>query len=317
MNVESIFQKICAGRKPPELYQPIEYILMQGGKRIRPQLLMMSTRLFGGNEQQAFLVAAAFEMLHNFTLIHDDIMDKADVRRGKPTVYRKWNSNIAILSGDALANMALREILKTDFKPEIKLQLINLFSQTSLEVCEGQQLDLNFETQKDVDIEDYMNMIRLKTAVMLAACLKAGAILSEANEEKQQHIYDFGIALGIAFQLKDDYLDLYADHSLFGKSKGIDIQDNKKTYLYLRALQDGDEKQRQCLRSLFSGSESFETKLLKIGHIYEALSIQEKTINLTDEYLQIALLELDKINIDSDAKYELKELAFKLSRREK
>ena len=317
-NLEELFLQTTTGKSPQTLYQPIEYILMQSGKRIRPRLVMLGTELFEGNSEQALHIAAAFEMLHNFTLIHDDIMDQAPIRRGKETVYKKWNSNIAILSGDALANMALQQILLTDIAPETKLKVIDLFTQTSLLICEGQQYDLDFETCDSVSIADYITMIRYKTAVMLAACLKAGAIISYASEDDQELIYHFGIALGIAFQLKDDLLDIYADHAVFGKKKGIDIQDNKKTYLYLKALEEASEIQRQELTTLFSSKDiDFEDKFAKVIHIYENLSIQEKTAALMQEYVQEALLELDKISISSTKKEELKSMTLQLCEREK
>ena len=317
-NLEEIFLQTTTKKMPETLYQPIEYILMQSGKRIRPRLVMLSTELFEGNPDQAIRIAAAFEMLHNFTLIHDDIMDQAPIRRGKETVYKKWNSNIAILSGDALANMALQQILLTDIASDVKLEVIDLFTQTSLLICEGQQYDLDFETSDAVSIADYITMIRYKTAVMLAACLKAGAMISHASEEDQELIYCFGIALGIAFQLKDDLLDVYADSALFGKKKGIDIQDNKKTYLYLKALEDANEAQRKELLTLFSTEQlDFNDKLAKVVHIYEALSIQEKTAALMQEYVQEALLKLDKISIPSEKKEELKKMTLQLCEREK
>ena len=318
MTIEKLFLQSTQNKEPELLYQPIEYILMQPGKRIRPRLTMLSAELFGGDTKQTIYIAAAFEMLHNFTLIHDDIMDKAPIRRGKETVYKKWNSNIAILSGDALATMAVQQILKADIDPEIKLKITDLFTQTSLEVCEGQQYDLNFETSIEVTIAEYLHMIRLKTAVMLAGCLKAGAILAQASEKDQEIIYKFGISLGLAFQLKDDLLDVYADHAVFGKKKGMDIQDNKKTYLFLRALKDASDNERDELLRLFSTeNENFEDKLEKVIDIYTNLSIREKTESLIEEYIQKALHELDSISIASEKKKNLKEITLQLCEREK
>lgn len=319
MTLENLFLQSTRHKEPALLYQPIEYVLMQGGKRVRPQLVLMSTALFGGDQEQAGYIAAAFEMLHNFTLIHDDIMDNAPIRRGKETVYKKWNSNIAILSGDALANMALRQILKAEIDPVQKIEIVDLFSRTSLEVCEGQQYDLNFETSDEVTVADYLKMIRLKTAVMLAGCLKAGAIISGATKEDQEKIYHFGIHLGIAFQLKDDLLDIYADHELFGKMKGMDIQDNKKTYLYLRAKEDASKLQKSELEALFSASSkiAFEAKLERILQIYEDLSIEEKTGKLADEHIQEAISILESIKSSPVGKEELRSFTLQLCNREK
>ncbi|MDR2980363.1 MAG: polyprenyl synthetase family protein [Bacteroidales bacterium] len=318
MILEDLFLASTQGREPEQLYQPIEYTLMQSGKRIRPQLVQLSTKLFGGDPTQAIYIGAAFEMLHNFTLIHDDIMDKAPIRRGKETVYKKWDSNIAILSGDALANMALQQILKADIACEPKFRIIDLFINTSLEVCEGQQYDLNFETMDNVMIEEYLTMIRLKTAVMLAGCLKAGAVLSEASLEDQDAIYRFGIELGIAFQLKDDLLDLYADHELFGKKKGMDIQDNKKTYLYLQALQDASPEQCQELVSLFSNNiVDFNEKLNRVIEIYELLQIKEKIEAVADRYIENALTMLNTVNQPVEKKNDLREMTLQLCKRTK
>ena len=318
MTLEDIFLNATRDKNPELLYQPIEYILMQGGKRIRPQLVMLGAELFNEDPKKALYIAASFEMLHNFTLIHDDIMDEAPIRRGKETVYKKWNSNIAILSGDALANMALQQILKTDTDDQTKLRIVDLFAQTSLEVCEGQQYDLNFESSSQVTITDYLMMIRLKTAVMLAGCLKSGAIFAKASEEDQQKIYNFGIYLGIAFQLKDDLLDIYADHELFGKMKGMDIQDNKKTYLILRAIEDANEADRKKLEELFSVNQiDFKEKLTEVIRIYEKLSIREKTEAMIESYVGKALEELNAISAEPGKKEKLKEITVQLSKREK
>ncbi|MDL2311765.1 polyprenyl synthetase family protein [Bacteroidales bacterium OttesenSCG-928-B11] len=318
MNLEDIFLASTHGKEPKQLYQPIEYVIMQPGKRVRPRLVQLSAELFDGDPTCALYIGAAFEMLHNFTLIHDDIMDKAPIRRGKETVYKKWNSNIAILSGDALANMALQQILNADMECEARFKVIDIFIKTSLEVCEGQQYDLNFETSDHVTIEEYLKMIRLKTAVMLAGCLKAGAILSGASAEDQETIYKFGIDLGIAFQLKDDLLDLYADHEVFGKKKGMDIQDNKKTYLYLQALEDASPEQHKELKTLFaSDSGNFNEKLSRVMAIYESLRIKEKIEAVADGYIENALSTLEAINLPSSKKENLKEMTLQLCKRTK
>ena len=315
-NIEELFAKILEKRKPANLYQPILYTLSQGGKRLRPRLVLMATEAFDGDMEKAVYPAAAFEMLHNFTLIHDDIMDDAPIRRGKPTVYKQWNGNIAILSGDALANMALLEMLDTPMEPENVVKLTKLFAQTSVEICEGQQYDLDFETCDHVSIDDYIYMIRFKTAVLLAACLKAGAMISNAPEEAQESIYQFGISIGLAFQLKDDLLDVYGDKAVFGKKIGGDIRENKKTYLYLRALEDADEFSRNELLRLFSSTDfDEEEKFQAVSAIFNKLKIKEKTENKIEELVQRAFIELDKIQISDSKKKIFKDLAVELSRR--
>lgn len=315
-NIEELFAKILEKRKPANLYQPILYTLSQGGKRLRPRLVLMATEAFDGDMEKAVYPAAAFEMLHNFTLIHDDIMDDAPIRRGKPTVYKQWNGNIAILSGDALANMALIEMLDTPMEPENVVKLTKLFAQTSVEICEGQQYDLDFETCDHVSIDDYIYMIRFKTAVLLAACLKAGAMISNAPEEAQEAIYQFGISIGLAFQLKDDLLDVYGDKAVFGKKIGGDIRENKKTYLYLRALEDADEISRKELLRLFSSTDfDEEEKFQAVSAIFNKLKIKEKTENKIEELVQRAFIELDKIQISDSKKKIFKDLAVELSRR--
>lgn len=318
MNLEELFLSSTQGKEPESLYAPIEYVLMQSGKRVRPRLVQLSSELFDGDPAQALYIGAAFEMLHNFTLIHDDIMDEAPIRRGKDTVYKKWNSNIAILSGDALANMAVQKILDADMAYEPKFQIIDLFIKTSLEVCEGQQYDLNFETDAHVAIENYMEMIRLKTAVMFGGCLKAGAILAGASKEDQNALYKFGVDLGIAFQLQDDLLDIYSEQDVFGKKKGMDIQDNKKTYPYLRALEEASKEQQEELIALFSSRDiDFEEKLSRIMAIYDDLQIKEKTETISDRYIKSALENLDAVNQPADKKNNLIEMARQLCKRVK
>ncbi|MEG1556035.1 MAG: polyprenyl synthetase family protein [Bacteroidales bacterium] len=314
--LEQYFQQVTADREPKNLYAPIDYILSQGGKRIRPKLVFLSVELFGGELEQAIYPAAAFEMLHNFTLIHDDIMDDAPIRRGKETVYKKWSSNIAILSGDALATMALQQLLLTPCESAKILKMSALFAQTSLEVCEGQQYDLNFETSDQVTIQDYIEMIRLKTAVMLAGCLKVGAILAGADEESQESIYRFGINLGIAFQLKDDLLDVYSDNTVFGKVNGGDIKVNKKTYLYLNALEQANPEQKKELLHYFSSIDfNFDEKFAAVKKIYADLQIKEQTEKSVEQYIQQALLDLEKISAEKTKKEELKQMALEFANR--
>ena len=317
-SLDTYFQSIAKGCEPANLYDPINYILSQDGKRIRPKLVVLAAELFGVNPDEVKHVASAFEMLHNFTLIHDDIMDEAPIRRGMPTVYRQWNSNIAILAGDALAIMALQELLKAPCDDATKIKISDLFARTSLEICEGQQYDLDFETMEHVSIDDYIKMIRLKTAVMLAGCLKSGAIFAQASEADQQAMYDYGIHIGIAFQLKDDILDLYSDIQVFGKMTGGDIKENKKTYLYLTALQEADEQQRHTLLHYFSSTDfDQEQKIQAVKEIYESLKVKEKTEQAINLYAAKALSSLQAVSVDEDRKKKLYELANTLVSRNK
>ena len=317
-SLDTYFQSIAKECEPSNLYNPIHYILSQDGKRIRPKLVGLAAELFGIQPNEVRHVAASFEMLHNFTLIHDDIMDEAPLRRGLPTVYKKWNSNIAILSGDALAIMALQELLKAPCDDATKIQISDLFARTSLEICEGQQYDLDFETLDKVSIEDYIKMIRLKTAVMLAGCLKSGAIFAHASEEDQQAIYDFGINIGIAFQLKDDILDLYSDTQVFGKITGGDIKENKKTYLYLTALKESNEQQHKDLQKYFSSTDfDSDQKIQAVKTIYEAIGVKEKTEITMNQYAEKARQCLAAISVSEDKKQKLYELANALVSREK
>lgn len=316
--LEQEFQAVLADKKPANLYDPISYILMQPGKRLRPQLVHMAVDLFDGSYEQAQLLASAFEMLHNFTLIHDDIMDMAPIRRGKATVYKKWNSNIAILSGDALAIMAFQQLLKLDCDNQTVIDIAKVFSETSLEICEGQQFDLDFETLENVSIDEYVNMIRLKTAVMFAGCLKAGAILVSADEQSRQALYDFGIDLGIAFQLADDNLDVYADEATFGKTVGGDIRDNKKTFLYLKALEIATPEQKQQLQQWFSTpTTDFDGKYRAVKQIFDDLGVRKVTDDEVLRYVNKALADLERVQASEEKKKALYDLAVKLINREK
>ena len=290
--------------EPYHLYEPIGYILSQGGKKIRPQLCLLSAQLFNGEKQQAIYPAIAFEMLHNFTLIHDDIMDNADLRRGKETVYKKWNTNIAILSGDTLFAKSYQYLL--NYQGNHLRELVSLLTNTSIEICEGQQYDLDFEQQNDVTIDQYIGMIRLKTAVLLAACLKAGAIASEANEQEQQLIYDFGIKTGLAFQIQDDLLDVYADVNKFGKNTGGDIAENKKTYMSLKAIDLAKGEDLQQLQHYFSSTEfERQEKFIAVKAIYDKYQVKNHAQNLINQYYNEAFASLDAINRPKEAKQPL------------
>ncbi len=317
-NLEQEFQSILDQRKPSNLYEPISYILLQSGKRLRPQLVHLAVDLYDGDPEEAQKVAMAFEMLHNFTLIHDDIMDEAPIRRGKETVYKKWNSNIAILSGDALAIMAFQQLLRLQCEQSIILKIAEVFSATSLQICEGQQYDLDFEKQSSVSIAEYMEMIRLKTAVMFAGCLKSGALLMSADEESQQALYNFGIELGLAFQLVDDCLDLYADEATFGKRVGGDIRDNKKSYLYLKALELANPEQRADLEHWYATpTTDFEQKIAAVKHIFDDLHVNQHTEEEVLRHVQKAMRELNTVRVAEEKKGPLRDLATRLIDRDK
>ena len=299
-------------QEPVNLYEPIAYILSQGGKRIRPHLALISAEMFGAKAEEALMPAIAFEMLHNFTLIHDDIMDKADLRRGKPTVYKKWNTNIAILSGDALFAKAFEQMKK--YQGGNKDQLLQLLTTTTIEICEGQQFDIDFETMKNVSIDNYLNMIRLKTAVMLAACLKAGALVAGVNEKYQDLIYQYGLQIGLAFQIQDDWLDVYADVSQFGKNVGGDIAENKKTYMSLRAFEKVEGADRQLLEKYFS-SVNFDKqeKYQAVKAIYDKYQVGADALALVENtFFRQAMQLLSQIDIPQDKKQPLIEWTNKL-----
>ena len=316
--LENYFNAIFEGKEPATLYAPIAYTLQQSGKRLRPQMVYHVVEMFGGDLNQAKYVAAAFEMLHNFTLIHDDIMDEAPIRRGLPTVYKKWNTNSAILSGDALAIMAFQQLLKLNVDEKIILKISEVFATCTLEICEGQQYDMDFETQEEVTIDEYIRMIYLKTAVMFAGCLKSGAILAGADEESQEALYQVGINLGIAFQLADDFLDVYADTAVFGKSVGGDIRDNKKTYLYLKAMQDASPEEKPLLKQCFESTEmDFEEKFKRVKAFYEKLQIAEKTSKAIHDYMTKSFTELDKVHVSEGQKMKIREVIANLERRSK
>lgn len=301
--------------QPVELYAPISYTLMQPGKRLRPMLCLLANDLFGGKEDDALWPALALETFHNFTLIHDDIMDKAPMRRGLPTVYQKWNSDIAILSGDAMLAMAFEFALKAPKGAEAA----RLLGKVAREVCEGQQLDLNYETQGKVTLDEYLEMIRLKTAVLLATSLQMGATIAGADPKDQQALYDFGIALGISFQLQDDILDLYSDVEVFGKRHGGDIADNKKTYLYLKALELAPERDRKRLIQLFETrvDHDEDEKIAEVKAIYDRLKVKEAVEEVMAQYDRQAFAALDSIHLPEEKKEHLRKYAEKLSGRKK
>ena len=317
-SIEEYFDILFQGQEPKTLYEPILYTLMQPGKRLRPQLVHIAADMFDGNSEDIDLVASAYEMLHNFTLIHDDIMDKADIRRGHPTVHKKWNTNVAILSGDALVVTALLQIHKLSCDPEIVLAVAKLFAQVSMETCKGQQYDLDFESAKTVTIEQYLRMIQMKTATMFAGCLKSGGLIANADEESLQALYDLGIHLGIAFQLADDLLDVYADTKIFGKAVGSDIKDNKKTFIYLKAMELADENHSRRLQTLFSSSGMDEkSKFQEVKAIFDAVNVKQATEEKISLYIDKCFEDIEHIHTDETKKTHVKSLIQQLKNRSK
>lgn len=292
-------------KEPKNLYDPIHYILDLGGKRIRPVLTLMSAEVFDTNYKKALPAALAVEVFHNFSLVHDDIMDDAPLRRGKETVHEKWNINTGILSGDAMLILAYQYFEK--YQPKIFRKLAKLFSKTALEVCEGQQWDVDFEVRNDVTIAEYLKMIEYKTAVLVAAAMKMGAIIAETSKENANLIYDFGLNLGLAFQLQDDYLDAFGDPETFGKQVGGDIIENKKTYLYLKAVAFSEKEQAQQLVYLFSSQPQDNLDKIKtVKEIFNSSGASKATQDAIQDFTFKAFQTLDKMNIGADKKAMLK-----------
>lgn len=299
------FTALTIKNEPKNLYDPIKYILSLGGKRIRPVLTLMTTEIFNSGYEKALAAATAVEVFHNFSLIHDDIMDDAPLRRGNETVHEKWDINTGILSGDAMLILAYQYFEK--YEPNIFRELANLFSKTALEVCEGQQWDVDFETRDNVTIPEYIKMIQYKTAVLVAAAMKMGAIVAETSEENANLIYDFGLNLGIAFQLQDDYLDAFGDPETFGKQVGGDIIENKKTYLYLKAIEFSKPEVREQLLHLFSIRPTDNAdKIVSIKNIFNTTGASNATLEAIKEYTHKAFLTLEQMNIEQDKKNVLK-----------
>ncbi len=292
-------------KEPKNLYEPIQYILGLGGKRIRPVLTLMSAEVFDADYKKALPAALAVEVFHNFSLIHDDIMDDAPLRRGNETVHEKWNINTGILSGDAMLILAYQYFEK--YEPAVFRDLAKLFSKTALEVCEGQQWDVDFENRDNVTIPEYLKMIEYKTAVLVAAAMKMGAIIAETSEENSSLIYDFGLNLGLAFQLQDDFLDAFGNPETFGKQVGGDIIENKKTYLYLKAIEYASVEENEQLLHLFSIQPDDNTeKIESVKKIFETTGASDATKKAIQEYTLKAFEMLQKLKIDLEKKEILK-----------
>ena len=299
--------------EPKNLYDPLRYFLTLGGKRTRPTLTLMGCGLFGEPGIKAINAAVAVELFHNFTLIHDDIMDDAPLRRGKATVHEKWNSNIGILSGDVLFVEAYKQLARHE--ADVLPQLLAIFSRTAKEVCEGQQMDMDFESRNDVSIEEYIEMIRLKTSVLLGAALEMGAVIAKADSEDVAKIYEFGMNVGLAFQLQDDILDLYADPEKFGKQVGGDILSNKKTYLLIKAQELANGEQQEQLENILKNQKG-EEKVSNARALFDALGVKKAAQTRMDSYYQKAKESMNQINVPSENKTSLLEVAEVLMNRE-
>jgi geranylgeranyl diphosphate synthase type II len=303
--VETEISKIYFTEKPRSLFEPIEYTLSIGGKRIRPALTIMACNIYSENVEDAVKAALGLEVFHNFTLLHDDLMDEADKRRNQPTVHIKWNNNTAILSGDAMLIAAYQLIGETP-EPYLK-KILDLFSQTALEICCGQQYDMEFEQRDNVSEEEYIEMIRLKTAVLIACCLKTGAIVGGASDEDAEHLYRFGIFIGLAFQLQDDLLDVYGDEKTFGKSIGGDILCNKKTFLLINALKSANDEQKSRMKYFDNQINKYnpEEKVKVFTEVYNQLNIKNLTQEKINFYHEKAINELNKVKVAKDGLAEL------------
>ena len=314
--IEKHIQTFSIPETPPQLYEPVRYVLSLGGKRIRPARVLLACDMFAGAVDSAMMPALAIEIFHNFTLLHDDIMDQSELRRGHPTVHIKYNENVAILSGDVMSILANRLMNQS---PGVVLHTVqDIFTRTAMQVCEGQQYDMNFEEYLTVTEEEYLNMIELKTAVLIAASLKIGAILGGASEKDAEDLYDFGRNMGIAFQLQDDLLDTYGETDVIGKKRGTDIVDNKKTFLMINALEKASPSEKESLCKWLSQNEfDPDEKISSITEIYNKLDIRELTESRIKDFYQAALASLERLNRPPERKEELFNFASYLMHRQK
>jgi len=318
--LQEIVNEAIAGeafvKEPKDLYEPISYGLGSGGKRLRPVLSLMAFNLFSKDITSVVRALLGIEIFHNFTLVHDDIMDNADIRRNKPTVHKKWNSNVAILSGDAMFIKAYDYLF--NYQGENMTEVLRVFNKTALQVCEGQQYDMNYENQDDVKESDYLQMIELKTAVLIAASLKIGALMASAPTEDANNLYQFGISMGLAFQLQDDYLDTFGDPAVFGKKIGGDIAANKKTYLFIKALEKASSMDRRKLLDLYQSDNSVEpnAKIDLVTSLFKRYDIHTHTQDKIQTYFNQAASALEKVNLPGEKKQPLIQLAEKLIHRE-
>ena len=302
-------------RKPKSLYEPIRYVLSMGGKRIRPTLMLLGYNLFKDNLEKILMNAVALETYHNYTLLHDDLMDNADLRRGHETVHKKWDANTAILSGDSMLVLAYERMAQCDEKHLAKV--LKLFTTTALEIGEGQQFDMEFENRNDVKEEEYIEMIRLKTSVLLACALKMGAILADASDEDAENLYKFGEQIGLAFQLQDDYLDVYGDTKVFGKEIGGDITSNKKTYMLINAFNLANEAQRAELQKWVDAKDFDRAeKVAAVTRLYNEIGIDKMAQEKIAYYFEQSKKYLDAVNVPAERKEELAKYAQKMMKRQ-
>lgn len=309
--IEEALARLTFDQPPRSLFDPITYILSLGGKRIRPALALMACDLFGGKNEDVLQPALGLEVFHNFTLLHDDLMDEADRRRDKPTVHKLWNPNVAILSGDAMLICAYQLVAKANDKA-----ILELFSRTALEICAGQQYDMEFESRSDVTEEEYLEMIRLKTAVLLACALKVGAMIGGASTADADALYDYGIHIGLAFQLQDDLLDVYGDPKTFGKNIGGDILCNKKTFLLINALSAASEEQRQVMEDWMARKTyDAQEKIAAFTNLYNELSIRDLTERRIEDYYRMANEDLARLSIAPESLSVLKGTCDRLMKR--
>ncbi len=314
--IKGKIESLNFNQQPKELYEPIDYTLKMGGKRLRPTLTLLGCDIFEGEIKLAIDAAIGLETFHNFTLLHDDIMDKAPIRRGNQTVYKKWDANRAILSGDTMMVLAYDFLLNSP--KDLLFDLFTIFNKVGKEVCEGQQFDMNFEIKDQVSIDEYLNMIRLKTAVLIGGSLKVGAIIARTTPQNASLIYDFGENIGMAFQLQDDLLDAFGDTNTFGKQVGGDIKTNKKTYLYLKALEIANKEDKEKLIALYSiTDEDNPEKFKDVLAIFKKYNIDQLTRELMEAYYSKALVFLDKIILDKEKSLALTQLADTLMKRDK
>lgn len=313
--IQKFIEQLSYTHEPENLYKPIEYVLGLGGKRIRPVLMLLAYNLYKENVESIYQQAAALETYHNFTLLHDDLMDNADMRRNRPTVHKKWDENTAILSGDAMLILSFRMMME-GCPAEYISEVTETFSKAALEVCDGQQWDMDFEKRLDVTVDEYMNMICLKTSVLLAASLKIGAILGGASQTDADLLYNFGIKMGLAFQLQDDYLDVYADSSVFGKNIGGDICSNKKTFMLITALEKsaGNEK-NELLKWIEAEDFNPEEKIKAVTQIYNNVGVPDICMNKINSLYNEGLEILEKVSVEESLKNNLRQFTGKLMKR--
>ena len=313
--VNEFLDHLSYDRKPESLYEPIKYVLSMGGKRIRPTLMLLAYNLYKENPEDILMNACALETYHNYTLLHDDLMDNADMRRGHLTVHKKWNDNTAILSGDSMLVLAFQRMMQCDTK-HLK-DILDLFTVTALEIGEGQQYDMEFETRNDVKEEEYIEMIRLKTSVLLACALKIGAILADASAEDADNLYKFGEQIGLAFQLQDDYLDVYGDSKVFGKEIGGDITSNKKTYMLINAFNKANAAQREELTRWVSARDfDRNEKVDAVTRLYNEIGIDQLAQDKIAYYFAQSKNFLDAVNVPEEKKEELRKYAQKMMKRQ-